>query len=51
MTVGEYIEELLEIIEALEEYEDNEQLTVHQDETGYRHFIVGDLNEFRESCN
>jgi len=51
MTVGEYIEELLQIIEGLEEYDDSEQLTVHQDENGYTHFIVGDLNEFKQSCN
>lgn len=51
MTVGGYIEEQMEILEALSKYDDNEKLTVHIDENGYRHFIIGDLNEFRESCN
>ncbi len=51
MTVGEYIDELLEIIESLESYSDDEELTVHQDETGYTHFIVGDLNRYKEGLS
>jgi len=42
MTVGEYIEEL-------QEYDDANELTVHEDENGYTYFILGSLEQFADT--
>ncbi|HSN66744.1 MAG TPA: hypothetical protein VLS94_08890 [Fusibacter sp.] len=51
MTVGEYIDELLNIIEELQEYDDDNELTVHEDENGYTHFILGAIDKFADTLN
>lgn len=51
MTVGEYIDELIKRIEQLQEYDDNEQLTAIQDDTGEITYIVGDTECYTESLN
>ena len=51
MTVGEYIDELMNIIEQLQEYDDDELLTTVQDENGELTYIVGDTECHTESLN
>ena len=51
MTVGEYIDELMNIIEQLQEYDDNEQLTAIQDDAGEITYIVGDTECYTQSLN
>ena len=50
MTVGEYINNLLDIIDSLENYDDDEILTLSEDESGIK-FIVGEIEAYNESLN
>lgn len=51
MTVGEYINQQLDIIEELSQYDDDNELTVHEDENGYTHFILGSIDKFAATLN
>lgn len=51
MTVGEYINQQLDIIEELSQYDDDNELTVHEDENGYTHFILGAIDKFAATLN
>lgn len=51
MTVGEYITELQSIIDELSDYDDDNELTIHEDENGYTHFILGAIDKFADTLN
>lgn len=51
MTVGEYINQQLDIIEELSQYDDDNELTVHEDENGYTYFILGATDKFAATLN